>query len=65
MSQSRIQINLALLTYIWSASSLNYFMSQYYIAKLPGNKFNNFYASAFAEILACFVVGRVQKLVGN
>jgi len=40
------------MTYIWSACSLTYYMIGYYLVYLPGNIYNNTFASTAAELLA-------------
>lgn len=41
--------NLVIMAYMWSACSVSYFMINYFIAALPGDTYDNFYASGCAE----------------
>jgi hypothetical protein len=49
---------------MWSACSVCYFLTNYYIARMPGETFWNYYASAGAEVLATALSGLIYSNLG-
>lgn len=61
LKQKEVIVRLILMTYVWVAGSLCYFMTGYYIARMPGDIFFNYYASGTADIVACLITGSIYN----
>lgn len=49
---------------LWAMSSMLYYFMSYYVVYLPGNTFENNYASGGAEMAACLLGGVLLKVFG-
>ena len=54
-------INLAIFSYLWGACSLNYYLLEYYLRFLPGNLYENYFASSCSELIAVVTAGFMYK----
>lgn len=57
INQSQIMFDVCVMTYIWCACSLCYFLLSYSLISMPGDIYINSYASAVAEAIACVAGG--------
>jgi hypothetical protein len=57
LKQKEIFINLIIYSILWGVTSNNYYLLTYYMRYLPGNVYDNSFASSGSEILASVVAG--------
>lgn len=58
-------VNLAIFVYMFSATSFNYYLINFYLKYIPGNIFINTIVAAVADCVAHIMIGIVVKKIGN
>ena len=63
-SSRKLPINLALMIYMWSAVSFNYYLILYQLKNLPGNLYDNSLATVAAEVFGVMQSSYFVKVFG-
>ena len=58
-------VNLLIFVYMFSATSFNYYLINFYLKYIPGNVFINTSVAAIADFVAHVGVGFIVRMIGN
>lgn len=64
LKQKAVRVNLLVMAYMWANCSFSYYMIVYYLKYLPGNIYNNSFASGCSDLIAIVLAGVLYSRYG-